>query len=72
MDKLKPCPFCGGEAKTVVDFDMVDGRNIFLSAYCECGICGIYQRIKFDGTQKGFADYIDAFNRAISLWNQRT
>ena len=72
MADLKPCPFCGGEAKTVVGYDTVGGGEFKLSAYVQCTVCGIYQRIKFDAYQKQFSDYEDVFERAISLWNQRS
>ena len=72
MEKaLKPCPFCGGEAKTIVSYNECGGDKLILSAYVQCSTCGIYQQIKFDGMNKTFADYYDAFERAISLWNQR-
>jgi len=73
MEKLKPCPFCGGEARTVVDYDMIDGdRKLFMSAYVKCEVCGIQQRIKFEASKIRFKDYVDVFERAVSLWNQRT
>ena len=71
MDKLKPCPFCGGEAKTIVDYDTVGSGKFLMSAFVECTVCGIYQRIRFDASKKQFSDFTDAFDRAISLWNQR-
>lgn len=71
MEKLKPCPFCGGDAKTIVDYDTVSRDKVLMSAYVQCTVCGIYQRIKFDATRRQFSDFTDAFDRAISLWNQR-
>ena len=72
MEKLKPCPFCGGEAKTIVDYNQCGGNELIMSAYVQCSVCGIYQRVKFDAYQKEFSDFINVFERAISLWNQRT
>ena len=71
MAELKPCPFCGGEAKTIVDYDTCSSDKLLMSAYVQCSVCGIYQRIKFDASHKRFEDFTDAFERAISLWNQR-
>lgn len=72
MDKLKPCPFCGGEAKTIVDYNKCSGNELILSAYVQCSTCGIYQKIQFDAMNKPFYEFEDAFTRAIFLWNQRT
>lgn len=70
MEKLKPCPFCGGEAKTIVDYDGY-GDKLLLSAYAGCTVCKIYQRVRFEATNKSFSDFINAFEQAINLWNQR-
>ena len=67
MEKLKPCPFCGGEAKTIVDYDTVSSDKFLMSAYVQCTVRGIYQRIKFDASKKQFSNFTDAFDRAVSL-----
>lgn len=33
MDKLKPCPFCGGKADIYED-------NCYSQFYVQCGVCG--------------------------------
>ena len=71
MYELKPCPFCGSEAKTIVDYDTVGGGVFLLSAYVECTGCGVSKRVKFDASRKQFSDYINAFDKAINLWNHR-
>ena len=71
MEKLKPCPFCGGEAKTIVDCYTLGSGKILMSADVQCTVCGIYQRIRFDVSQRKFSDFTDAFDRVVSLWNQR-
>lgn len=71
MTNLKLCPFCGGEAKTFVDFDHCGGGELVMSAYVQCSVCGIYQRAKFDALNNQFSDFTDAFGRVTNLWNQR-
>lgn len=74
--KLKPCPFCGAEPTTFVDFDippspeeLITGK-ICLTAYVKCPECGIYRARKFDG-RTIFNDYINVFNTVIFMWNMR-
>ena len=71
MDKMKPCPFCGGEAKSFVHLDSYASNEVLMSAYVKCSVCGVYQRLRFNATSMQFKDFIDAFNNAIGLWNQR-
>jgi len=72
MNNLKPCPFCGGEAKTIADYDSVGANEFLMSAYIQCADCGVYKRVKFNASSKQFSDYIYAFDQVINLWNQRT
>lgn len=71
MDELKACPFCGGEAKTSVNYNECGGGKLLLSAYVECSICGIYKRERFDASNMHFSDFIDVFEKVIGRWNQR-
>lgn len=45
--KLKPCPFCGGEA----EFEHVQTKHIFLRKisypYVECSVCGASTSLKY-------------------------
>ena len=63
-EKLKPCPFCGGEAELVggcenwsPTFNDPDSGGDPIAVVCECG-CGFYGN---------FEDYSDA----IKKWNHR-
>ena len=67
MIELKPCPFCGGEAKAVL------GRGncavVFCGAGCPCEMrseinIGKYQEITYE-------ELDDAFTRAAAKWNTR-
>ena len=71
MEELKPCPFCGGEAVSIVDYDTIVSDKMLMSAYIKCTVCGVAQRVKFDATRKPFTAYTDVFERAVSLWNTR-
>ena len=67
IEKLKPCPFCGGEA--VVDRSPVLGYAPAVSFEVRCSVCG----------QKRFGGYFDtvyksekwARKKAIEAWNKR-
>jgi hypothetical protein len=59
-DKLKPCPFCGSEAKYEYDdYDEETGEGDDGNGCVQCcnPLCGV-----------GFHDWIDS---AIEKWNQR-
>lgn len=59
MDKLKPCPFCGGIADVLMDYKQIEttGRQRF---FVTCAVCGVETpRIARDKKQ------------AIEAWNRR-
>lgn len=62
MDKLKPCPFCGGKAKVVIQ-DRKDWREYYQTAFIRCKDCwcrtGNFETS--DGYEKEMAD----------VWNRR-
>lgn len=61
--KLKPCPFCGGQA-VIVEAQ----KNIFYpkgSVYIICNKCNVQ-------TEEYETDYIGtAYDKAVSVWNRR-
>lgn len=64
MNELKPCPFCGGKAKTHTGITLnVPKRSL---AYCYCTQCQArsthYEDKKQDGT---------FLKEAIAAWNRR-
>jgi Lar family restriction alleviation protein len=62
MDKLKPCPFCGGEAETSHGFDKSAKEYFFVS----CGMC--------NAKTMNFYKWWDSDNyesAAIEAWNRR-
>lgn len=58
MSELKPCPFCGGEAK----FKSFKSRGIFgtVAYYVECSVCKIRTELRLDMTEP------------VEAWNRRT
>lgn len=56
--KLKPCPFCGGEAK--VGYAINDYNRWGVS----CNTCGCVVEV-------GFGDYEDTMEEAVKAWNRR-
>lgn len=66
MEELKPCPFCGGEAKMHAAF--AHGVASRVGAYVECGSCGAWSKTHWgDGAQEKTAE---AWNRrAERTWH---
>lgn len=71
MEQLKPCPFCGGEAKTSVGYIKCGGDELLLRATVYCGVCGVGKFVKFNAEQKPFEDFAKNFNAAVDMWNRR-
>ena len=71
MQELKTCPFCGGEAKTIFDYNQVGGDSFIVSAYVKCSQCGVVRYTTKDIKNAAFEDVIALFEKAISLWNTR-
>lgn len=57
-NKLKPCPFCGGEAKIY--------RGAFESYRAECKKCGVATMLCLDAPKNS------GELEAIEIWNKRT
>lgn len=80
MGDLKPCPFCGGEAKAYSDFSRVCE---LIYGMVECKRCGIKKRGKkaFDTYSASCEGYdtpewvrnahAEAKQSAIGAWNRR-
>ena len=67
MDKLKPCPFCGGEADLWENY----GRYGYF-AFCKCSICSASSKT-FPLGRDLPDDWEDttAARRALDSWNRR-
>jgi len=63
-DKLKPCPFCGGEGRIRTDTEK--RFRLFPIAWVECTVCDA--RTKFVVTFWSDGGHID---KAIEAWNRR-
>lgn len=71
---LKPCPFCGGEPESGVEFYESSGGLVKLKAEVWCERCRIGRYKIFKATEISlvpFERFIDAFDKAISDWNTR-
>jgi len=62
MTELKPCPFCGGEAKTGIDNDA--GR---FRAFAYCTKCGA--RVEYK--PEGFKRLREMVEEVAEIWNKR-
>lgn len=56
IDKLKPCPFCGGESDCNND-GFMKARNFMWAV--ECLTCGVT------------TDFFDTKSEAVDAWNRR-
>lgn len=65
MDKLKPCPFCGGDAA----LEVFDGRYGPL-VYAACEICGASSKHFRIGSKEDPWEGKPA-RQAAHFWNQR-
>ena len=54
-DKLKPCPFCGGEAR-IIEHEFTGANNTY-GIKCECGTQGF--------------QFWESIDEAIEAWNRR-
>lgn len=65
MSELKPCPFCGGEAKITHDT-----RDMITDEYrVKCLICGTILRHRV--TEYWVDSVFDTKEQAIEAWNRR-
>ena len=71
MEQLKPCPFCGGEAKTEVSYIQCGGDELLLRAAVFCKVCGVGRTVRFNAELKPFEDFTENFNTAVDMWNRR-
>ena len=71
MAELKPCPFCGGDAKTEVSYLKYGGDDLLLKATVYCGECRVGKSVKFNALCKSFDEYIEQFKTATDIWNER-
>lgn len=71
MDRLKPCPFCGGEAKTGVSYIKCGGDELILRASVYCDACGVGKSVTFDAMCMPFENFTEQFNAVAEMWNRR-
>lgn len=59
MSKLKPCPFCGGEAKLELTTQYYTGEPEMENAFIRCMKCGVW------------TDEYEYATEAVAAWNTR-
>ena len=68
--KIKPCPFCGGEAKTELSIFKFDGCDGILRGGVFCSCCGIGKSVRFN-SNISFDETQDNLKAALEMWNTR-
>lgn len=72
-EKLKPCPFCGGEAEMYSEVDRIMGKFWYIRCRkCYSNGSRIYESLKKLEPQEEYAAITGAWERAIEAWNRRT
>ena len=61
MDKLKPCPFCGGKAEIVTNGELTTSKSYFADVLCKNTNC------------RGWSSCLESKTKqqAIKYWNKR-
>lgn len=65
-EELKPCPFCGGEARMSSGTHAI-GRKTYRTAKCTCRECGVTRSAVLDVC----ASLDEAESNAADAWNRR-
>lgn len=79
MIKLKPCPFCGGEAAAFCerksDYPYMLGKPVFtIKCRAGCEKCGIYFRQNCVISRAEYRAPVtnrDRYEEAVEAWNRR-
>jgi Lar family restriction alleviation protein len=72
IEYLKTCPFCGGEAATVVRVTQMGGNSDYIDFSVVCVNCKTEKmaRLRIEGIAS-FSDVEKAMQRVTEMWNQR-
>ena len=68
--KLKPCPFCGGEAENKNE-QLSEVYSYANQVTISCKSCGCSRVAMGDRSKRGYADNSTTEVRALSAWNNR-
>ena len=70
-EELKPCPFCGTEPKTAINYVRCGGEELTLAYSVFCPACKITKRFVINSEGLSFKEYVEAMNNVIIMWNCR-
>lgn len=73
-ERLKPCPFCGGEPKAGITVFNNKITNVFLQAEVRCPKCGVSVQTVFQATDiqpVPIERYTGAMEESVERWNTR-
>lgn len=78
MEQLKPCPFCGGEAKVFIKSSVSAGPRRWWNFGISCALCGIvsprtdyHLEVNF-GSDGELEILHDDRSLAATMWNERS
>lgn len=71
-EKLKPCPFCGGEAEIYPEVDRTMGKFWYIRCKrCYSRGSGIYESVRELEPEEEHAAITGAWEKATEAWNRR-
>ena len=69
--KIKPCPFCGCEAKTKIGGRYFDCEKFIVNLTVKCQKCDCGKTLQIDLIDVTFDELMENCKKVIEVWNTR-